>query len=190
MKERKFLKSGKQRREGLIINGINFKTNVLQIIAFVGIGILAFSCQKDKSSNLGIIGLWKLESMKVRDTVSNSWSHYKDGMDGYLLYDGNGHVALHLYEKGYEKTGIEFPNFNDSIPLEALKHITKSYYYMGSYKVSKEDSIVSHYKLSHSNPSEFGLTADRRFYFSGDTLVMQPVERKNSKLKLKWLKIK
>jgi hypothetical protein len=153
---------------------------------------LLFGCQKKSSlpKEPTLASLWKLEGMKVRDTVSNTWSDYKGGMDGYLLYDEKGHVALHLYEKGYEKAGIEFPNFNDSIPLEALKHITKSYYYMGNYKVSEKDSIVSHYKLSHSNPSEFGLTAERRFYFSGDTLVMQPVERKNSKLKLKWLKAK
>ncbi|MCZ4320118.1 lipocalin-like domain-containing protein [Aequorivita viscosa] len=148
------------------------------------------SCNTETEQPLKITGLWKLESMKVRDSATNTWSHYRGGMDGYLLYDGSGHVALHLYEKDYENAGIEFPNFNDTIPLEALKYITKSYYYMGNYSVSENDIIVSHFKLSHSNPSEFGLTAERRFYFSGDTLVMQPVERKNSKLKLKWLKEK
>tara|TARA_R100001530_G_scaffold67292_1_gene48000 strand:+ start:1075 stop:1590 length:516 start_codon:yes stop_codon:yes gene_type:complete len=167
-----------------------FKNLRIKIIVSVIILAVTFSCNNDMPSNPTITGLWKLESMKVRDTVTNTWSDYKGGMDGYLLYDKNKHVALHLYEKGYEKAGIEFPNFNDSISLEALKHITKSYYYMGNYKVSEADSIVSHFKLSHSNPSEFGLTAERRFYFSGDTLVMQPVERKNSKLKLKWLQVK
>ena len=167
-----------------------FKNLRIKIIVSVIILAVTFSCNNDMPSSPTITGLWKLESMKVRDTVTNTWSDYKDGMAGYLLYDENRHVALHLYEKGYEKTGIEFPNFNDSIPLEALKHITKSYYYMGNYKVSEADSIVSHFKLSHSNPSEFGLTAERRFYFSGDTLVMQPVELKNSKLKLKWLQVK
>lgn len=158
--------------------------SVLGISAFIFLG----SCEKAKTKSPRIAGLWKLESMKVRDTVSNTWSDYKGGMDGFLLYDESGHVSLHLYEKGYETSGIEFPNFNDSISIDALKHITKSYYYMGNYKISERDSIVSHFKLSHSNPSEFGLTAERRFYFTGDTLVMQPVERKNSKLKLKWLK--
>ncbi|QQX76641.1 lipocalin-like domain-containing protein [Aequorivita iocasae] len=85
---------------------------------------------------------------------------------------------------------MDLPNFNDSIPVETLKYITKSYCYTGNYKVSEKDSIVSHFKLSHSNPSKFGLTAERRFYFSGDTWVMQAVERKNSKLMLKWLMTK
>jgi hypothetical protein len=162
----------------------------IKYIVAAGILAFAFSSKNEKPVSPSITGLWKLESMKVRDAATNTWSHYHGGMDGYLLYDGNGHVALHLYEKGYENAGIEFSNFNDTIPLEALKHITKSYYYMGNYSVTEKDSIVSHFKLSHSNPSEFGLTAERRFYFSGDTLIMQPVERKNSKLKLKWLKEK
>ena len=164
------------------------KMNTLKYIVSIGIFAVFISCGENKPTKPTLTGLWKLESMKVRDTTTNTWSDYKGGMDGYLLYDGNGHVALHLYEKGYEKAGMEFPNFNDSIPLEALKYITKSYYYIGNYKVSEADSIVAHFKRSHSNPSEFGLTAERRFYFIGDTLVMQPVERKNSKLKLKWLK--
>lgn len=150
--------------------------------------VLGLSCKNEKP-NPTLTGLWKLESMKVRDTISNTWSLYKGGMDGYLLYDGNGHVALHLYEIGYENAGMEFPNFNDSIPLKALRHLTKSYYYVGNYEVSGKDSIVSHFKLSHSNPAEFGLTAQRRFNFNGDTLVMQPVERKNSRLRLKWLQV-
>lgn len=163
----------------------NFKFMVL-----AGVLALVFGCTENKPKSNEIVGLWNLESMKVRDTTTNTWNHYRGGMDGYLLYDGNGHVSLHLYDKGYENFEIEFPNFNDSLPLEALKYITKSYFYMGNYTISEKDSIVSHFKLSHSNPSEFGLTAERRFYFSGDTLVMQPVEKKNSRLKLKWLKAK
>src|SRR5690606_15487868 len=102
----------------------------------------------------------------------------------------NAHVTIHFYEKGYEKAGMECPNFTDSIPLATLKHITKSYYYMGNDSVSIEDSIVPHFKLSHSNPSEFGLTAECRFYLNTLTLIIQPVERKNANLKLKWLKAK
>lgn len=165
---------------------MKFSTHIL----FFGILIFAVSCGNKKTPTSIIEGLWKLESMKVHDTIANTWYDYRGGMDGYLLYDGSGHVALHLYDKGYENTGMKFPNFNDSIPLEALKYVTKSYYYMGDYSVSEGDSLVSHYKLSHSNPGEFGLTAERRFYFSGDTLVMQPVEKKNARLKLKWLKSK
>ncbi len=158
---------------------------------FFAIGLLVsmLSCKNENVKPLKITGLWKLESMKVRDTTLNTWSDYRDGMDGYLLYDSNGHVALHLYDKSYENSGIEFPNFTDTISLKALKYITKSYYYMGEYSVSKDDSIVSHYKLSHSNPSEFGLTAERKFYFLGDTLIMLPVEQKNARLRLKWTKL-
>ncbi|MBT0608631.1 lipocalin-like domain-containing protein [Aequorivita echinoideorum] len=143
---------------------------------------------REKITKKDITGMWKLESMKVRDTATNIWKHYRGGMDGYLLYDGSGHVALHLYEKGYENTALEFANFSDAIPLESLKHLTKSYYYMGNYSVS--DSIVSHFKLSHSNPKEFGDTAERKFHFRGDTLVLEPVESQNANLQLKLLRNK
>ncbi len=160
---------------------------ILKSILFTAL-LFFISCAETKPPNNRLIGFWKLESMKVRDSLTDTWSPYRGGMDGYLLYDATGHVALHLYDKGYEESAVEFPNFNDSIPLEALRYLTKSYYYMGNYKVSEADSIVSHHKLSHSNPSEFGLTAKRKFYFSSDTLIMQPVEQKNARLKLKWLK--
>lgn len=163
---------------------ITFISSLLLLSALI-IGCENKTIEVDKPE---LTGLWQLHSMKVRDTATNTWAHYKGGMDGYLLYDGEENVALHLYEEGYEDLPPKFSNFTDTIDLESLQYITKSYYYMGKYKVSETDSIVSHYKLSHSNPSEFGLTAERRFWFNGDTLVMQPVERKNSRLKLKWFK--
>lgn len=171
---------GNQRGEDRLLKALT--------IGICGLLFISLSCKEDRKTQSPLVGLWKLESMKVRDTATNTWGHYRGGMDGYLLYDANGHVALHLYDKGYEKAGMAFPNFSDSIPLEALKYITKSYYYMGNYKALAADSIVSHTKLSHSNPSEFGMMAQRRFYFKGDTLVMQPVERKNANLQLKWLR--
>ncbi|MAP81455.1 MAG: hypothetical protein CL526_10245 [Aequorivita sp.] len=172
-----------------MITKIFFKVKNLKFFFAIGLLVSMLSCKNENVKPLKITGLWKLESMKVRDTTLNTWSDYRDGMDGYLLYDSNGHVALHLYDKSYENSGIEFPNFTDTISLKALKYITKSYYYMGEYSVSKDDSIVSHYKLSHSNPSEFGLTAERKFYFLGDTLIMLPVEQKNARLRLKWTKL-
>ena len=171
---------GNQRGEDRLLKGLK--------IGLCALLMISLSCNEKEQVQSPLVGLWKLESMKVRNTATNTWSHYRGGMDGYLLYDANGHVSLHLFDRGYENAAMTFPNFNDCIPLEALKYITKSYYYMGNYKISGEDSIVSHTKVSHSNPSEFGLTAERRFYFNGDTLVMQPIERKNVNLKLKWLR--
>ncbi len=146
------------------------------------------NCEDKKPENSKLIGLWTLESMKVKDSATNNWKDYRGVMKGFLLYDAKGHVALHLFDKDYQNFSSPFPNFTDTISVEALKHLTKSYYYMGNYSVSEKDSLVTHTKLSHSNPSEFGGTSERRFYFNGDTLILEPVEKKNANLRLKWLR--
>ena len=43
-----------------------------------------------------IEGLWNLHLMEVKDS-SNNWQEWREGMKGYLLYDGKGHMALHRY---------------------------------------------------------------------------------------------
>ena len=134
-----------------------------------------------------IEGLWNLHLMEVKDS-SNNWQEWREGMKGYLLYDGKGHMALHLVPKEYEKTDLEFPNFTDTISIEALKYITNNYNYFGTYQLDTDSNIVTHNRISHSNPGEWHTKVRRRFSFKGDTLLVQPVEQKNSKLRLKFLK--
>jgi len=130
-------------------------------------------------------GLWKLHSMEVLN-ASKHRKAWKPGTQGYLLYDAKQHVSLHLTINQYDSFAIPFPNFTDSISSEALRHLTNNYNYMGLYE--ENDSIVRHIKLSHSNPNEWGDTAYRKFYLKNDTLIMTPIEKKNSSLLLKWVR--
>ena len=117
---------------------------------------------------------------------TGEWNEWRDGMQGYVLYDGVENMALHLTTKGYQDTDLQFPNFNDTIPLEALKHLTGSYVYLAKYKI--EEDIVQHSRVSHSNPAEWNDVVRRRFSFSGDTLVLRPTEETNAGLRLKWVR--
>ncbi|RFN57696.1 lipocalin-like domain-containing protein [Marixanthomonas ophiurae] len=144
--------------------------------------------QKESISDVEKLpGLWKLQAMEQKDSLGN-WNEWRGGMQGYLLYDGDKNMALHLLKKDYEKTDLRFPNFTDTIAEAALKHLTGSYIYIGNYKILKGENIVEHKRLSHSNPGDWGKTVQRRFSFIGDTLIVQPVEDKNASLRLKWLK--
>ncbi len=134
-----------------------------------------------------IEGLWKLHAMEVRDSL-DEWQEWRGGMQGYILYDGDGHMALHLIPKGYENTDLVFPNFTDTISIEALKYITNNYNYFGTYTIDYENNIVSHLRISHSNPKDWNTAVERQFHFNGDTLVVQPVEQENARLRLKLLK--
>jgi hypothetical protein len=153
------------------------------MIAMVG---FFSSCQtKVKIKTVRIEGLWELVSMKIRNTETGVWRDYRGGMQGYLLYDGNKNMTIHLTDKGYENTDLNFPNFNDSIPLEALKYLTKSYYYIGEYQILN-DSTVQHTRLSHSNPGDWGKVVKRHFLLNNDTLTITPTESKLANLELKW----
>ena len=153
-----------------------------------GFIILALiSCQPKEKKVNSIKGLWTLSSMKVRSSETGIWSDYRGGMQGYLLYDGKKNMTIHLTDQGYENTNLQFPNFTDTISIEALKYLTKSYYYIGEYAVLN-DSIVQHTRISHSNPGDWGEVVKRHFSFNGDTLVITPTEQKLSNLELKWVK--
>lgn len=162
----------------------------LRVLLFVLIGsylISGCSVSNNSSETKSIKGLWELFSMEVKDRNTGDWKHYRNGMQGYLLYDGNKNMTIHLTDQGYENTALEFPNFTDTISLEALKYLTKSYYYIGEYKVLN-DSMVQHKRISHSNPGDWGKQVVRQFKFNGDTLVITPTEEKNANLKLKWIR--
>ena len=171
--------------------------NIKLIFFLLFLGILFQSCKEQpetkaeakqpKTEADRLPGLWSLQIMEQKDSLGN-WHEWRGGMQGYLLYDGDKNMALHLLKKGYEDTDLRFPNFTDTISEAALKHLTGSYVYIGNYKILPNENIVEHTRLSHSNPGEWGKVVQRRFSFQGDTLIVQPVEDKNASLRLKWLK--
>lgn len=162
---------------------------MMQVTIALIIAIAFVSCQSTvkQSKTEKLKGLWSLVIMEKRDSLAG-WSEWRDGMQGYLLYDGDGNMALHLTDKDYQKTDLHFPNFTDTISLEALKHLTKSYVYFANYDFDDNTSIVTHHRISHSNPQEWNGIVERRVSFIGDTLVLTPVEEKNASLRLKWIK--
>ena len=159
------------------------------MITFIAINSsFFFSCHEpldERSPQLE--GLWELHVMEQKDSLGN-WGLWRNGMQGYLLYDATENMSIHLMDKGYEKFELEFPNFSDTIPLEALKHLTKSYVYFGKYEVDEAKGNVQHTRISHSNPKDWGGVVQRRFCFKGDTLIISPVEEKLKSLRLKWLR--
>ncbi len=160
----------------------------MNLIFLVAVSTL-LSCEPPKKlSENALGGLWELHIMELQDSETGKWNEWRDGMQGYLLYDDIENMSLHLMKKGYQDTDLRFPNFIDTISLEAMKYLTGSYVYFGKYTIDQENGIVQHERISHSNPGEWGKIVQRRFSFSGDTLVLQPVEQSNSGLRLKWIR--
>jgi hypothetical protein len=133
-------------------------------------------------------GLWSLYIMEQQNAETGEWSEWRDGMQGYILYDDKDNMSVHLTKKGYQNTDLRFPNFIDTVSVEALKHLTGSYVYFAKYTVNEEEKVVQHARFSHSNPGDWNVVVRRRFTFSGDTLILAPLEEQNSGLRLKWIK--
>ena len=151
---------------------------------------LLMGCQMEKKEKETdeFSGLWSLYIMEQKDSITGEWNEWRNGMQGYLLYDDKDHMAVHLTTKGYEDTALRFPNFTDTLSNEALKYLTNSYVYFAKYSVDKEMGAVKHARISHSNPGEWNEVVERKFTFTGDTLLLEPLEERNSGLRLKWVR--
>lgn len=161
-----------------------------QIILILCIATLLIGCnQKNNETDINRFnGLWSLYIMEQQDSVTREWSEWRNGMQGYILYDDEDNMSVHLTTKGYEDTDLQFPNFVDSISHDALKHLTKSYVYFAKYTIDEKQNVVQHARISHSNPGMWNEVVKRRYTFSGDTLTLQPLEERTSNLRLKWIK--
>jgi hypothetical protein len=161
--------------------------HILRALLIVAL-FIGCSQKNKKVDDNRFAGLWSLHIMEQRDSITGQWREWRSGMQGYILYDKTGNMAVHLTTKGYQDTDLRFPNFNDTIQEEAMKHLTNSYVYFAKYTVNEERGVVEHARISHSNPGEWNVAVQRRFTFIGDTLTLQPLEEQNSGLRLKWVR--
>jgi len=159
-------------------------------IALIIATLLSLGCNQGSipTDSNRFTGLWALHIMEQVDTTTGEWNEWRNGMQGYILYDDRNNMAVHLTTVGYEDTDLRFPNFVDSISVDALKHITNSYVYFAKYSVDERKGIVEHARISHSNPGSWNEVVQRKYTFRGDTLILQPLEQETSGLRLKWIK--
>src|SRR5688572_729646 len=176
------------------------KISKLMSIAFLV--VMAAGCSEKKSNNSFLPGMYKLASIENFDTATKQWTEDGLGKDGesYILYDGVGHMAVHITSKDYKEftwlperhaTSKEFlDHYIDSMPAEqlrpALKKFASSFVYTANYTVNNDSGLVTHDRLSSSVPSVWGTQVKRRFAFSGDTLVLS---FPNGAKRLKWIKL-
>jgi hypothetical protein len=138
-------------------------------------------------------GMWKLDKFESYDSLSGTWIDdiTRIGYTGFILYDGLGHMAVHLMPAAYNDFDSSMKT--DSVSQEeliSLVNIYKSnYVYFADYTI--KDGEVYHTKLSATNPKDKGSIAVREFGFLGDTLILKPKEKINGlQLRLCWVKCK
>ena len=147
-----------------------------------------------------LAGMYKLYIAENADS-NGVWHEdpWTKGGTGYIVYDGMGHMAVHITRKGYndykwlpEEESLRDEKINqklDSMSTEELKDAVRafssSYVYAGNYTIEDTMDVVKHERLSTSIHSPVGSTVRRAFTFSGDTIILRVL---NGNRRLKWIK--
>jgi len=165
----------------------NYATRLQNFILLIWSLLILFpACiDKTKTGRNGLLrGMYKLYNIQVQDSFGKWRDEWASDGTGYIIYDGAGHMAVHITPKGYEefKTLSENESIDsgrlkariDSMPADqlkaALKEFVSNYVYAGNYSVSESADVVTHYRLTHTIPSAWNTTVQRRFIFKDDTL--------------------
>ena len=155
--------------------------------------ISVYSCGTKESKTSGMFhGMWRLDKYESFDSLANRWTDDSTwmGSSGYILYDGHGHMGVHLVPKGYRDFDT---NKNiDSLSHDDLKELVKFYksnfVYFANYNV--KGTTIEHNRLTATEPRNWETTLTRDFDFKGDTLILTAYEKiGGQKLRLRWIKL-
>ncbi len=112
--------------------------------------------------------MYKLQSVEVQDSAGIYHHDPSSGGTGYIVYDGKGHMAVHIIPKEYEEYKWVLPENEslypekvkekmDSMSVDELKaalgEFVSNYVYVANYSVSDSANIIMHDRLSHTIPS-------------------------------------
>ncbi|HRE36876.1 MAG TPA: lipocalin-like domain-containing protein [Chitinophagaceae bacterium] len=174
----------------------------MKIVTLVLLSIILFSCKRKKETDrkAQLAGMYKLYIAENADS-NGVWHEdpWTKGGTGYIVYDGLGHMAVHITRKGYndynwlpEEQSLRDEYINqklDSMSTDELKDAVRafasSYVYAGNYNIEDTADIVQHHRISTSIHSPVGSTVRRAYSFSGDTIILHVL---NGNRRLKWIK--
>lgn len=164
--------------------------------------ILLAACGESKpvDKRARLAGMYKLYISENQDS-NGVWHEdpWTKGGTGYIVYDGMGHMAVHITRAGYnnyawlpEEQSLRDEYVNqklDSMSTEELKEAVRafssSYVYVGNYTIEDTIDVVKHERISTSLHAPLGSTVRRAFTFSGDTIILQILDGNR---RLKWIR--
>jgi hypothetical protein len=137
-------------------------------------------------------GMWKLDKFEVFESASGNWKPdtSRTGYNGFILYDGKGHMSVHLTPKGYKKydTNRNIDSLTKGDLMDLALFYRSNFVYFADYIIT--DSTIEHHRHSATNPGDWGTVLTRTFEFRNDTLILTPVEKIEDKaLRLRWIRM-
>ncbi len=166
----------------------------LQLCVLISMITMTIGCNNQQDISIGKMqGMYSLDKFESLDSETGIWSAEpgRIGWSGYILYDGLGHMAVHLMPGGYQD--FDAGKSLDSLNATELKAVAKMYQsnfvYFADYSI--KDSMIMHKRLSTTDPKDRGTTLTRHVEFRGDTLILTPIEKISGlQLRLRWIKLK
>ena len=174
----------------------------MKLFCFLFFSVLVSACTDKLKSNRNALlaGMYKLYIAENADS-NGVWQEdpWTKGGTGYILYDGLGHMAVHITRQVYndfkwlpeeeslrpEKINKKLDSMSTKELKEAVRAFSSSYVYAGNYSVEDSIDVVKHHRISTSIHSPVGSTVRRAFSFSGDTIILRVL---NGNRRLKWIK--
>ena len=135
--------------------------------------------------------MWKLDKIKAYDDKTATWNDdtpYANS-NGYILYDGMGHMAVHLIPDGYENfdTSIAADSLPSDETVDLMKFYRSNFVYFADYEIGT--NTISHKRLTATEPANWGSMLIRDVEFRGDTLLLTSKENVlGKKLRLHWVR--
>lgn len=169
---------------------MNILKSILGLLSFFTI----YSCgHKDTKTSNKFNGMWRLDKYESFDSTSNRWSQDTTRIDdsGYIIYDGEGHMGVHLTPKGYKDfdTNKNIDSLNNDDLKKLVKFYRSNFVYFANVELT--DSTVVHKRLSATEPKNWGTILTRDFDFRQDTLILTAHESiTGQRLRLRWVKLK
>ena len=170
------------------------RINILKSVFGLLTILTIHSCgNKGTKSNDKFNGMWRLDKFEAFDSLRNTWTDDSTtvGYNGYILYDGQGHMGVHITPKGYKEVetnkNIDSTNHDELIAL--AKFYKSNFVYFSDYTLT--DSTVEHKRLSATEPQNLGTSLTRNFEFKQDTLILTAHEIiAGQRKRLRWVKLK
>jgi hypothetical protein len=156
--------------------------------------ILLISCnsENDVSDFDKFTGRWALHVVEIQKDSTTFWEprqdHYKN-RQGYIIYDGLGGMGVHHVTENYQKYEFEGKGGLDSLTYNDLRHLANNFVYFGRYRVNDSIQIIEHHIESSNFQTMWGSIAKRKYVFSEDTLILNPVTERYPKIRLKWVRL-
>jgi len=172
------------------------------ILLFIPTVFLACMDRSTTGKGKQLAGMYKLYSIEVQDSTGKYHHEWASDGTGYIIYDGRGHMAVHITPKTYKEYNWVLSENETLYPAKvkaaldsmtvdelktALQEFVSNYVYVARYSASDSAGVVVHKRLSHTIPSSWNTTVTRRFIFHGDTLELH---NDVDKRRLIWIKQK